>query len=119
MLYGALSPIASLIPGEKISMFDGTETAAANLKSAAFSRGNAGGQPDSGITFAASGMPAGSVIQIQGSLTDVDGDYYVIFTMNPDANGNAVYTDVGYSTFYRAVLSTYIGGAMPILKAQR
>lgn len=111
--------LTSVIPGNGFTMFNGTETAVQGLRSVAFSRGYSPSGDDAGSTFYASGMPSGSVIQIQGSNTDLEADYLVIGTLTPDTNGNAAYTDIGRAAFYTGVLSTYTTGTMPILKVQR
>lgn len=121
-LYGvkqAGGTVASIGPGEGDTLFDGTETPANGLKSVAFSRGSAGGQPGYGATFYASGIPAACTVDIQGSNADIDGDYLTLQTLSPDANGNAAYTDIGYPAFYRATLSAYSTGAMPIVTVKR
>ncbi|MDE2099623.1 MAG: hypothetical protein KGL39_20390 [Patescibacteria group bacterium] len=111
--------VTSLSPGDKgYQLFNGTEVAAQGLKSVSVARGGAFAG-DNGISFFASGMPLTSVIQIQASNDDVDGHYTVVGTINPDANGNGAYTDIGRAGFYRAVLSTYVSGAMPVVVADR
>lgn len=112
--------LTSIVPGDSYTLFDGTETPASGLKSVAFSRGPAPGGADNGISFDISGMPSGSVIDIQAANQDVDGSYSSVSgSLTPDASGHATYTDVGRSAFYRAVLTTYTTGAMSVVKAQR
>lgn len=110
--------LTSLSPGDKITLFDGTEAAASGLASVAFSRAFAPNGSNA-ITFYLSGAPAGTTIDIQGSNTDVDGDYFTVNTIVPDDNGNGAYTDNGVAAFMRAKYSAYTTGAASILKAQR
>ena len=111
--------ITSIVPGDLVyKMFDGTETAAANLASVAIARGMGAGA-DNGATFYATGIPSGCTIDVQGSNIDVAGDYLTLTTMSGDANGNAAYTDVGRPAFYRVLLSAYTSGAMPVVTVQR
>jgi hypothetical protein len=88
------------------------------MKSLAFARAMGGAPADNGITFYASLLPAGSVIEIEGANENVDASYQVLATLSPDANGNASYTDIGRAAFFRAVLST-AGNTMPRVIAQR
>ena len=112
--------LTSVISGESFTLFDGTETAAQGLKSVAFTRGPAPGiVADNGITFYVSGGPAGAVVEIEGANINADGDYVVLNSITLDANGNGAYTDIGRASFFRAVLSTYTSGPMPIVTAQR
>lgn len=128
MIYGTAQAGSNPVPGKNLTsigvgdsftLFDGTEAPSAGLASVAFSRAMSPGAADNGVTFYATGMPSDAVIEVEGSNTDVDGDYLVLYAMNPDTNGNAAYTDNGRPAFYRAVLSTYTTGAMPVVKAQR
>ncbi len=111
--------LTSIIPGDSYTLFDGTETPAQGLASVAFSRGYSPGVSDNGVTFYVTGLPASATVDIQGSDTDIDGDYTQLWQISPDTNGNGAYTDVGRPAFYRALLSTYSSGAMPVCKAQR
>lgn len=111
--------LASLTPGEPYTMFDGTETPSNGLKSVAFARGPSASFSDQGTTFDCRGIPAGCTIDIQVANDDLDTAYGTVATLSPDANGDAQYTDVGRSAFYRAKLSAYTSGTMPIVKAQR
>jgi hypothetical protein len=111
--------LTSLIPGEQITLFSGSETAALNLKSVAFARGYSPSASDQGTTFNISGMPSGMTIDVQVASKDIDGDYTSVVTMTPDTNGNSAYTDVGRSAFFRLLISAYTTGAMPIAVAQR
>ncbi len=105
--------IASLIPGEAYTLFDGTEPGGA-YTSVAVARGPSGGQSQVTTTFAISGAGANTVT-IQGSNTDIDSAYYDIATITPDANGDGGLSDDGSPAFYRCKKS----GGTPVVKAQR
>ncbi len=105
--------IASLIPGEAYTLFDGTEPSGA-ATSVAVARGPSGGQSQANTTFYVNGAGANTVT-IQGSNTDIDGDYADIATITPDANGNGSLTDSGSPAFYRCKKS----GGTPRVVAQR
>jgi hypothetical protein len=115
--------LTSLIPGDlPLTLFNGTETPAIGLRSVAFSRGYSAGASDNGITFKLSGMPTGMTVDVQCAESNVDGDYTSIATLSPSTSpdtGNAAYTDVGRSTFYRLYVSAYTSGTMPTAVAQR
>lgn len=120
-LYGSLQSggvLTALYPGESLALFAGMETPASGMKSLAFARAMGGAPADNGITFYASLLPAGSVVEIEGANENVDASYQVLATLSPDANGNASYTDIGRAAFFRAVLST-AGNTMPRVIAQR
>ncbi len=113
--------ITCLDVGQSYEMFDGTETYASGLSSVAFARGTQG-STDAGVTFNAQGMSAGQVIDVQVAGENEDADYTTVgqlfaSTGSPDS-GNAAYTDVGRSPFYRLYCSAG-SGAMPIVRAQR
>ena len=112
--------LTSLIPGDFFELFTGAETPSNGLASVAIARGTAPGFTDAGITFYVTGGAAVSTkIDIQGSNLDADGDYFTLATITPDAAGNGAYTDAGRAAFYRAKLSAYSSGAMPIVSCQR
>lgn len=115
----ATKNLTSLSPGDKFTLFDGTETPVSGLRSVAFSRGCNPGGGTAPTSFTASGMASDMRIDITSANDNVAADYVVQITLAPDANGNASYTDQGNSEFWSGVLSTYSSGAMPILKAQR
>ena len=102
--------LSSVCIGDTYILFDGTETPEAGLKSVAFARATQG-SGDNGITFQTVGMPAGSTVIIESSNEDVDASYVAVETLAPDASGNANYTDLGRSPFWRAVLGS--GGMSP------
>lgn len=112
--------LTSIVPGDSFTLFDGTETPVQGMKSVAFSRGASPSGADNGTSFDISGMPSTAVVDIQAANIDVDSAYSSVSgNLTPDTNGNATYTDVGRSAFYRAVLTTYVSGAMPVVRAQR
>jgi len=127
MVYPTVPTIpTSVCPGEKFTLFDGTETPAAGLASVPFTRAPGSGQFQ-GMAYIATGIPAGSTYSYQVSndpnvqanpgaanWTTPPGA-----TFAPDANGNAAVTDDGYSTFYRIILSAYTSGAMAKVIVQR
>lgn len=111
--------LTSVVPGDSITLFNGTETPSNGLKSVAFARGYSPSGDDAGTTFNVSGMPSGMTVDVQVAGANVDGDYTSVVTLTPDSNGNAAYTDVGRSPFFRVTISAYTSGAMPIVTAQR
>ena len=120
-LYGTLQTggvLTALYPGTSLTLFDGTETPVGGMKSLAFARAMGGSPADNGITFYASALPAGSVVEIEGANEDLEASYQVLQALSPDTNGNASYTDIGRAAFFRAVLST-AGNTMPRVIAQR
>ncbi len=118
---GQSKNLTSLQPGDPgMILWDGTETPASGAASVAFSRGPAVGGGDNGTSFDFTGVDAAAVVDVQVSNLDVDGDYYTVSGgLTPDANGNIAYTDQGRSAFYRAILTTYVSGAMPKCVAKR
>ncbi len=111
--------LTSIIPGDSNTLFDGPETPSDGLASVAVNRGIAPAFTDQGVTFYVTGAASGTTVDIQGSNTDVAGDYFTLATITPDENGNGAYTDTGRPAFYRAKLSAYTTGAMPVVKVQR
>ncbi len=112
--------LTALIPGDSYTLFDGTETPSNGLASVAIVRGTAPGFTDAGITFYVTGGAAiTTTIDIQASNIDSDADYFTLATITPDSSGNGAYTDQGRAAFYRAKLSAYSTGNMPIVNCQR
>lgn len=127
-LYGVAQPgsnvtsglnLTTVGVGEKITLFDGTETPGATVKSVAFARGaGAGPVPGGGITFTADfASSSTSSLVIQGANQDVDADYTTVKTWTNVTHDN--YTDTADFAFYRAQLVSYSGGGMPVVIAQR
>jgi hypothetical protein len=110
--------IASLPAGQQITLLNGTEAIQTGSKSVSFARGfhDAFNSP---ITFNLSGCKAGTVIEIQEAGADIDGQYTVVATLTPDANGNQVYTLTDSAPFLRAYVSTFESGDAPVLTATR
>lgn len=120
--------LTSLPPGESLTLFSGTETPSAGLASIPFSRATgASVGPPEGMTFFCEGIPSGATLAYQVSndprvATNPTAAQWTTppgATFVPDANGNAALTDIGYSTFYRILLSAYTSGAMPTVIVQR
>ena len=107
-----------IYPGDSFTLFDGTETAGAAVKSIAFRRGLAPGGLNPGTTFQIV-FPSSSTdsLVIQGSNLDVDADYITLATST--SKQTDFYTDTGDWAYYRAQLITYSGGGMPQVIAQR
>ncbi len=108
--------LTALIPGEQMTLFDGTETAALNLTSVAFARGYSPSADDAGTTFRASVIPTGMIIDVQSANHDIEAEYSTVGTM---IQSDPSYTDTGRSAFYRLKVSAYTSGAMPVCTAQR
>lgn len=113
-----LGGLTSLVPGDSLNIFDGTETPAAALTSLQFSRGQSPSASDQGTTFQIIFPSAPSaVVLIQASNVDVDADYQTVWTSTNLQNDN--YTDTTRWAFYRAKLSTYSSGGMPVVVVKR
>jgi len=111
--------LTSVIPGESITLLNGTETITSGTSSVAFMRGS-GSIPDNGqATFNVSGCPNSSTIAVQVAGADVDGQYTTVTTITPDTNGNGAYTDVGISPFMRVKVATFVSGDAPVVTVQR
>ena len=120
-LYGSSQAggvLTGLWPGDALTLFDGTETAAAGLTSLAFVRCEGPSQNDAGVTFQIIGVAAGSVVKIQASNVDTEADYQDVWT-STGALALDNYTDTVRWKFYRAKLSSYTSGAMPQVLVQR
>lgn len=109
----------SLVPGDKWTLFDGTEAVAEGLESMAIARGYSPSGDDAGTSFFATGLAADMVIDIQAAAVDDDDEYLMVGQITDDGNGNGAYTDIGRPGFYRAVITTYSAGDMPIVRVQR
>ncbi len=114
---GAAFNLTSLVPGDKFTLFDGTETAASGLKSVAISRGYSPTGSNT-MTFYVSGAPAGTTVDIQGANEDVDASYLTLSTITP-VSGNGAYSDDGTAQYLRATLSAYTSGVMSVVKVSR
>lgn len=119
-----------LRPGDYETLLDGTETIISGSTSIAFARGGSGSGADEGSTYAVTGCPNGSTIDIQASntKTDVAGSLAAMdasFT-NVSAGGsggtiigNGFYTDKGRSMFYRLIVTTFVSGDVPVVTVKR
>jgi len=121
-----------LYPGDDLALFDGTEALADVAKSVHFARGQEG-STDAGSTFSITGCPNGSVINIQGSngvSQSANGEIGLLVTPTPtnmDASfdtvgtitGNGAYLDQGRYAFYRAIVSTFEAGDVPVVIVKR
>ena len=110
--------LTALWPGDRLTLFDGTETPVAGLTSLAFCRAEGPGGMDNGVTFQIIGVVAGSVVKIQGANADVEADYQDIWTTT-GALALDNYTDTTRWAYYRAKLTSYTSGAMPKVLVQR
>src|ERR1700688_5045820 len=120
--------LTDLIPGDAMVLFDGTETPASGLKSVAFARGPGPVGADNGTTFTLRGIPTGMTVDVQvasgsfASVAAMDAAFTTVATLSPSTTpdtGNAAYTDVGRSAFYRLYMSAFTSGAMPVATATR
>ncbi len=112
----------AVYPGDKYTLFDGTESPSAGLKSVAFNRAPGNGQSN-GMVFAINFASAPTAtVQIQASNDDTDANYITIstvtFPLTPAVNGSW-FADYSEFKFYRAVLSAYSAGGMPVVTVQR
>lgn len=108
-----------LRPGDPFyNLFNGTETPAAVMPSVAFARGQSPSGADQGTTFQISFASAPTaVVLIQGANQDVEALYETLWTSTNTQYDN--YTDTTRWAFYRAKISTYSAGGMPVVTAKR
>jgi hypothetical protein len=111
----------AIYPGTQFTLFNGSETPGAGLKSAAFNRAPGPLQGPSAqvftVTFPSS---ATATILIQASNDDVDAHYQTISTIAfAGVTTPGYYADLGEFRYYRANLSAYSGGGMPTVLVQR
>ena len=106
--------LSAVYPGQSFTLFSGTESPSAGIKSVAFNRPAAPGGIQAPFVFTVNfpSAPTSSSVQIQGSNDDVDGHYQTLATI---ATQNGYYSDAGQFNFYRAVLATYSVGGQPIV----
>ena len=120
-LYGSSQAggvLTGLWPGDALTVFDGTETAAAGLTSLAFVRCAGPSQYPFNVGFQIIGVAAGSVVKIQASDVDTEADYQDVW-ISTGPLALDIYTDYSPWKFYRAKLSSYTSGAMPQILVQR
>lgn len=107
-------------PGESATLFTGTEVSppvAGTTTSVAIARGTQG-SGDNGITFKASGGAASTVVDIQSANSDVEAAYGTVGQIAGDGSDGG-YSDNGRAAFYRAKISAYSTGSLPVVMAQR
>jgi hypothetical protein len=109
-----------VFPLQSFTLFDGTETPSAGVKSVAFQALPSSAPKISAgqvfvVTFPSSPT---ATVQIQASNDDVDGHYQTL-TTTVTATQNSYYADYGEFKFYRAVINAYASGGMPIVTVQR
>jgi len=109
--------LTSVIPGDSFTLFDGTESAANGLASVAFNRGYSPNGSNT-CTFYCEGIPASCTVDIQSANDDVEADYSTLASITSSTVPPA-YTDIGTARYFRAKLSAYSSGAMPVVKVQR
>ncbi len=120
-LYGAAQAGGSLqavLPGQRIILFDGTETPAALVKSLAFVPVPGPTQVPSPIVFTTHfGAAPTATVLVQAANADVEAQYQTVFTSTNKQDD--YYADAGGFAFYRVQLSAYVSGGMPVVIAQR
>lgn len=114
-----------LRPGDDLLLLDGTETVATGSKSIPFARGTSANGSNTS-SFYVTGCANGTQVTIQGSDGPVSPDYSLsdldssfIDLPGGALTGNANYTDVGTSAFYRAVITSFSVGDHPVVKVKR
>lgn len=113
----AHSPVAAQ-PGDTVTLFDGTETPGSSVNSTALNRATGPGNRPSGIVFTIDyGSAPTAVVTIQASNADVDAQYQTLYTST--STQNDYYADAGNFAWYRAHMTSYSAGGMPIVVAQR
>ncbi len=117
-LYGSAGPLTAVSPGDRITLFDGTEAPAALVTSLEFVRAPGPTQVPAGIVFTIdfAAAPTDSLL-IQGANVDLEADYQTLFTSTNTQHD--YYHDAGNFLYYRAKLNTYAAGGMPVVIAQR
>lgn len=119
------APVHAVYPGERFTLFDGTETVADEFASVAFALGYSVGGASGPMTFFAKGMASDMVISAQAAngtpagAEPAEADYATIDTIVADANGDGYYTDAGNSGWYRVKITVYTTGTMPIVTVKR
>lgn len=120
--------VTSIVPGDNLVLFDGTETPLTGLASIAFSRGTGQGPGDGGSTFNLTGMPSDMTVDVEvcsppnggfASVAAMNSAFSSVTTMIADSGGNSSYTDLGRSQFYRLKITLYTTGTMPVGVVQR
>lgn len=131
--YQAFLSFPDLRPGDDLTLFSAADTIVSGQASIAFTRGSAPGN-DVGSTFSLTGCPNNSVVVIQGSngvsqsttgpvavtptLANMDASFVTVATIAL-TNGSGSYLDQGRYAFYRALVSTFAMGDVPVLIVKR
>ena len=118
-LYGVAQAggvLTAVYPGEKFTLFDGTESPAAGVKSVAFNRAPGNGITNGQVFTVGFPFAPTATVQIQASNDDVEAHYQTLATVTTQ---KGYYADYGEFRFYRAVLSAYSSGSMPTVIVQR
>ena len=118
-LYG--TAVTTLYPNQQLALFDGTETPALGVKSAAFRCHHGSAQVPCGQTFTVTfPQSATATVMIQASNDDLEAHYQTLQSLGfAGVTTPAYYADYGEFKFYRANLSAYTGGGMPTVIVQR
>ena len=107
----------AVYPGDKYTLFDGTESPSAGLKSVAFNRAPGNGQSGNGMVFTVDFTSAPTAtVQIQGANSDIEANYQTLATISTQ---HGYYNDYAEFAYYRAVLSAYSAGGQPVVTVQR
>jgi|SRR5215472_7926308 len=117
-LYTSPASGAEIVPGDQFQLFDGTETPAAAMKSAAVNVGlGYGARPlRLAFTVAFPSAPTASV-DIYAANQNIDSAYQKL-TTTAISTQNGGYVDTSGYAWYRAVLSAYTSGGMPVVSVQ-
>ena len=113
-LYGSLSPITSVQPGESVALFRAeTLTAPATSMAVASQPGPGGIDRGTNFTISFPAAPTSSVL-IQAANQDVDADYQTLYTSASAQNDN--YSVTVPFLYYRAMLASQsAGGALTVI----
>ena len=107
-----------VIQGDSFTLFDGTETPSAGLKSIAFERKQYGSLNPSPSVFTVSFTNApNATVLIEASNDLTEANFQTVG--GPITTQHGYYSDIGSFRYYRANLSAYVGGLMPTVIVQR
>lgn len=114
-LYGSLSPLTAVNPGESVALFNAEVLVAPATSMAVGSAPGPGGAMDRGSTFTIdfAAAPTSSVL-IQASNIDVEADYQTLYTSASTQHDN--YSVTVPFRFYRCKLASQsAGGALTVI----
>lgn len=113
--------LTSLVPGQQVTLIDAADAVAGVFTSVAIGRGykEAGGGATSPITFALSGAANGSVCIIEAAWQNNPPTAATDYVQVGIITGNGFYSDIGGAPFYRAVISIFEAGDVPVVTASR